>query len=52
MHMFTFGGLTLSSADHMSLGWFLLFEAGRRKIGAWGPTGLLCAVLVKSTLQG
>jgi hypothetical protein len=23
MHMFTFGGLTLSSADHMSLGWFL-----------------------------
>ena len=23
MHVFTFGGLTLSSADHMLLGWFL-----------------------------
>ena len=52
MHMFTFGGLTLSSADHMSLGWFLQFEAGRGKVGAWGPTGLLRAVLVRSTLQG
>ena len=40
MHMFTFGGLTFSSADHMSLGWFLLSEAGRGKVGAWGPTGL------------
>ena len=46
MHMFTFGGLTMSSADHMS------FEAGRGKIGAWSPTGLLRAVLVRSTLQG
>ena len=52
MHMFTFGSLTLSSADHMSLGWFLYFEAGRGNVGAWGPTGLLRAVLVRSTLQG
>ena len=51
-NMFTFGGLTLSSADHMSLGWFLLFEAGRGMVGAWSPTGLLRAVLVRSTLQG
>ena len=28
------------------------FEAGRGKVGAWGPTGLLRAVLVRSTLQG
>ena len=52
MHMFTFGGLTLSLADHMSLGWFLLFEAGRGKVGVWGPTGFLRTVLVRSILQG
>ena len=52
MQMFTFGGLTLSSADHMSLGWFLLFEAGRGKVGVWGPTGFLRTVLVMSILQG
>jgi len=50
MYMFTFGGLMWSSADHMSLGWFLLSEAGRGKVGAWGLTGLLRAVLVRSTL--
>ena len=44
MHMFTFGGLTLSSADHMMV--------GRGMVGAWGPTGPIRAVLVRSTLQG
>ena len=52
MHMFTFGGLTLSSTDHMSLGWFLKFEAGRGMVGACGPTGQTRAVLVTFTLQG
>ena len=45
----TFGGLMLSSADHMSLG---LVPVVRGEVGAWGPTGLLRAVLVRSTLQG
>ena len=34
----------LSSADHMMV--------GRGRVGACGPTGDTCAVLVRSTLQG
>ena len=28
MHMFTFGGLTLSSADYMKVGWFCSSRRG------------------------
>ena len=28
MHMFTFGGLTLSSADYMKVGWFCSSRQG------------------------
>ena len=31
MHMFTFGGLTLSSADYMKVGWF----CSSRRGGEW-----------------
>ena len=31
MHMFTFGGLTLSSADYMKVGWFCSLRQG----GEW-----------------
>ena len=36
MHMFTFGGLTLSSADYMKVGWF----CSSRRGGEW----LVCIV--------
>ena len=50
MHMFTFSGLTLSSADHMMVGRFCSLKQGGGMVGACGPTGLMRAVLVRSTL--
>ena len=52
MHVFTFGGLTLSSADHMMVGRSCSSRRGGKIVGACGPMGLMHAMLVRSTLQG
>ena len=52
MHVFTFGGLTLSSADHMMVGRSCSSRPGRGRVGACGPMGLIRAVLVRFTFKG
>ena len=52
MHVFTFGGLSLSSADYTLVGRSCSSRREEEMVGACGPTGLMRAVLVRSTLQG
>ena len=52
MHMFTFGGLTLSSADYMQVGRLCSSRQGGEMVGMYSPTGQMRAVLVRSTLKG
>ena len=54
MHMFTFGGLTLSSADYMKVGWFCSSRRGGEGLvrvvrrGFYVPCGLGPPCKVKS----
>ena len=52
MHMFIFGGLSLSTADYMKVGRFCSSRQGGKGWCVCGPTGLMRAVLIRSTLQG
>ena len=52
MHVFTFGGLSLSSADYTLVGRSCSSRRGGEMVGLYCPTGQIRAVLVRSTLQG